>query len=252
MRQAFSLVELSIVLVILGLLTGGILAGQSLIRAAELRGVSTEYSRYITAMQSFRDKYFAYPGDMTNAYAFWGVASGCTNADINTTPTGCNGNGNGTIENYTEGFRFWQHMALAGLIEGSYTGTATTNNAVLGGNVPRGRISGTGYQLWRDSFALQGWTGAGSTETSNGLRFGVWAVFGGSAGDPSRIGDPGLKCEESWNLDTKMDDGKPGMGSWILHHNVSLNCVTNSVRSTAEYRFISAASDALVDFQYLR
>lgn len=60
--KAFSLVELSIVLVILGLLTGGILAGQSLIRAAELRAVSTEYSRYITATQSFRDKYFAVPG----------------------------------------------------------------------------------------------------------------------------------------------------------------------------------------------
>lgn len=58
-KRGFSLVELSIVLVILGLLTGGILAGQSLIRAAELRAVSTEYSRYATAVQSFRDKYFA-------------------------------------------------------------------------------------------------------------------------------------------------------------------------------------------------
>ena len=49
MRQGFSLVELSIVLVILGLLTGGILAGQSLIRAAELRAVTTEYQRYTAA-----------------------------------------------------------------------------------------------------------------------------------------------------------------------------------------------------------
>ena len=252
MKHAFSLVELSIVLVILGLLTGGILGGQSLIRAAELRGVSTEYARYVTAMQTFRDKYFAYPGDMTNAFAFWGTAAGCTNADINSVATGCNGNGNGTIERYTEGFRFWQHMALAGLIEGTYTGTAITNNAVLGGNVPRGRISSTGYQLWAEPFASQGWTGAGSTETSTAMRFGAWGAFGGTAGDPSRVSAAALKCEESWNLDTKMDDGKPGMGSWILHHNVSLNCVTNSVRSTSEYRFISSGADALVDFQYQR
>ena len=68
--SAFSLVELSIVLVILGLLVGGVLSGQSLIRAAELRSVTTEYSRYTTAISSFRDKYFALPGDMSNATSF--------------------------------------------------------------------------------------------------------------------------------------------------------------------------------------
>lgn len=66
-RNAFSLVELSIVLVILGLLVGGILAGQSLIRASELRAVTSEQARIVTAIQAFRDKYFALPGDMRNA-----------------------------------------------------------------------------------------------------------------------------------------------------------------------------------------
>ncbi|MFZ4541879.1 MAG: type II secretion system protein [Rickettsiales bacterium] len=56
-HHAFSLVELSIVLVILGLLVGGILSGQALIRASELRSVSTEQQRYFTAIQTFRDKY---------------------------------------------------------------------------------------------------------------------------------------------------------------------------------------------------
>ena len=63
-QRGFTLVELSIVLVILGLLVGGVLSGQSLIRAAELRAVSTEHSKFVTAMNSFRDKYFAAPGDM--------------------------------------------------------------------------------------------------------------------------------------------------------------------------------------------
>jgi len=73
--SGFSLVELSIVLVILGLLTGGILGGQALIRAAELRAVTTEYDRWVTATRTFQDKYFALPGDMTNATAFWGSAT---------------------------------------------------------------------------------------------------------------------------------------------------------------------------------
>ncbi len=52
----FSLVELAIVLVILGLLAGGVLSGQSLIRAAELRSVIAEYQRYYTAVKIFNDE----------------------------------------------------------------------------------------------------------------------------------------------------------------------------------------------------
>ena len=128
--NAFSLVELSIVLVILGLLTGGILAGQNLIRASELRAVITEFQNYNTAVNTFRDKYFALPGDMRNATAFWGdQATGtesCSDGSVpDGTPGTCNGDGNGNITSAAgviEYLRFWQHLSLSGLIEGSYTG----------------------------------------------------------------------------------------------------------------------------------
>lgn len=118
--RGFSLVELSIVLVILGLLTGGILTGQSLIRASELRSITTEYNRYIAAAQTFRDKYFALPGDMANATAFWGAAH-ATPATCKTTASSsaltCNGNADGFIQGVVatsnESFRFWQHLANA-------------------------------------------------------------------------------------------------------------------------------------------
>ncbi len=127
--RAFSLVELSIVLVILGLLTGGILTGQSLIRASELRSITTDMNRYVTATQTFRDKYFAVPGDMRNATAFWGVAAGtgsdatCANT-VSTSAATCNGNGDGVIQTFNvafdEIFLAPKHLANAGLIEGSY------------------------------------------------------------------------------------------------------------------------------------
>jgi len=60
-RHAFSLVELAIVLVILGLLVGGVLSGSSLIRASELRSISTQYTNYYTAVRSFRDKFLPCP-----------------------------------------------------------------------------------------------------------------------------------------------------------------------------------------------
>lgn len=153
MRHGFSLVELSIVLVILGLLTGGILAGQSLIRASELRAVSTEINRYQTARYTFRDKYFALPGDMRNATSFWGNADtgamgGECAAPLTDAGTGtqtCNGDGSGRMDLALEERRVWQHMANAGLIEGSYSGVGTT--MVAGVNVPTSKLSANSYRI---------------------------------------------------------------------------------------------------------
>ena len=93
-NKGFTLVELSIVLVILGLLVGGVLSGQSLIRAAELRSITAQQQRFVTSINAFRDKYFALPGDMTNAQSFWGVANATPSTCYSTAGTGtqtCNG-----------------------------------------------------------------------------------------------------------------------------------------------------------------
>ncbi len=166
MKEGFSLVELSIVLVILGLLTGGILAGQSLIRAAEIRSISTDFDRYNAAFYTFRDKYFAIPGDMRNATKFWGAQTGVTTdgvvtACVNLTTAAtsvatCNGDGDGLIHTvdsgttYHERHRSWQHLANAGLIEGTYSGIAGTSAAahvVIGENAPRSKISDAGFSM---------------------------------------------------------------------------------------------------------
>lgn len=215
MRNAFSLVELSIVLVILGLLTGGILAGQSLIRAAELRAVGTEYDRYLAASHTFRDKYMAIPGDMPNATRFWGDNNSlCADAAIpNGTPGTCNGNGNGLLAGASgasatgEMFAYWQHLALAGLIEGSYSGAAGTGSAVhclVGVNCPASRISSTGWGVY--SWGIQ----SASAELFDGS-YGLNLAFG-KENPSNRPIDAVLKPEELWNIDIKLDDGKPATG----------------------------------------
>lgn len=232
--RAFSLVELSIVLVILGLLVGGVLSGQSLIRAAELRSVTTDFTRYQTAIYSFRDKYFALPGDMTNATAFWGSAGG-TGSDMTCYDTAstdartCNGNGDGQIAGltlpavYSEPNRSWQHLANAGLIEGRYTGQNVA--PTVGVTAPRGRISNTGFFLVHVVYG--GNFGESFSNDSNGnqLFFGATtAVFR----------DPALKTEEAWNLDTKIDDGRPATGILQTDTTFSSACFTG-IHPTAVY-----------------
>ncbi len=216
MRHAFSLVELSIVLVILGLLTGGILAGQSLIRAAELRSVTSEYNRYTAAVNTFRDKYMSLPGDMLKATDFWntGTCPG-TSATPSTTMATCNGNGDGNIvpsvSTANENFRFWQHLANAGLIEGSYSGVANSTTAanpyaLIGTNVPPSKLSNAGWSAhYYGTFAIS------STVYFEGS-YGNVLLFGAQlATDLTQVA--ALRPEEAWNIDTKLDDGKPGTGA---------------------------------------
>jgi prepilin-type N-terminal cleavage/methylation domain-containing protein len=225
MKLAFSLVELSIVLVILGLLTGGILAGKSLIRASELRAVTTEYNRYVTAANSFRDKYFYLPGDMLNASAVWGPFDGGdgTGSDCrgeSSSKTTCNGDGNGRIEYGATGASLtyenawlWQHLANAGLIEGTYTGNPANRpgNTMcvsayqnLGGcNMPASKLAGA---LWIAQYfgTLSGDTNRFDGAYGNVLQLNL---------SPANAGlNPALKAEELWNIDTKLDDGLPASG----------------------------------------
>ena len=216
MKHAFSLVELSIVLVILGLLTGGILAGQSLIRAAQLRGVTTEFQRYQAGVQTFRDKYFALPGDMTNATSFWGSMTNCAAASPSGTGTQtCNGNGDSVmntsaVSRTSEIFGFWQHLSNAGLIEGRFTGIngpASQADATIGTNVPASKLPNAGWTT--QNFG---------TITSVGVYFDLTYnnIFTFGAKFPSfETAGAIIKPEEAWNIDIKMDDGKPTSGKIV-------------------------------------
>lgn len=224
MKHAFSLVELSIVLVILGLLTGGILAGQSLIRASQLRSVITDLDQYRTATQAFRDKYLAIAGDMTNATSFWGLAGGTTGdatdtACQNTASTDartCNGNGDGMLDGY-ESYRHFQHLANAGMMPGKYVGRGYSagppqKGCTIGWNCPIMRVPN---MTWRSDYS------AGITSANvNRLPYPPGHYF--HLGNPSVAGGGNndvpfgavLSTEESWNLDMKTDDGKPHLGAF--------------------------------------
>ncbi|MES2984499.1 MAG: prepilin-type N-terminal cleavage/methylation domain-containing protein [Pseudomonadota bacterium] len=219
-RSAFSLVELSIVLVILGLLVGGILSGRSLIRASELRAVGTEYGRWVTATHTFRDKYFGLPGDLATATMIWGKDNVKCTGDTGTTtvPGTCNGNGNGNINfnsattgDTGEMFQYWKQLALAGLIEGTYTGVngGDADTVIIGTNGPMSKVNQAGWAAVHGTGVVAlGVSYFSVSYASNLLLFGQ-----ATANDiPATAA---IAPEEAWNIDTKMDDGKPGRGRII-------------------------------------
>ena len=212
-RHAFSLVELSIVLVILGLLVGGVLSGQSLIRASELRSVTEEYARYSTAIGAFRDKYFALPGDMANAASFgWKDGAGVTVG---------NGSGDGQINETAavgtnEISLFWVELAAAGLIEGSYTAVAGITMTPTT-NVPLAKISAASWNVIGLGTVLPSGVAsytnatAPAASTFYAQNYGNAFLFG--SGTNAQLPGGIMKSEEAWNIDTKMDDGKPDTGT---------------------------------------
>jgi hypothetical protein len=200
----------------------------------------TDYSRFATASQTFRDKYFAMPGDMPNATSFWGTAP--------SVPGTTNGNGNGIMQAPAaagatgEMFLAWQHLARAGLIEGSYTGIAGTvslSDPNLGINVPVSKISNAGW-----NYGSVDNSGAGSPYVFN-YDMRNWLLLG-SEDDNIWLDGPILKDEEAWNIDIKMDDGKPAMGR-VMAAGLTLGCTgsvatqTTNTNRDAQYNFMNTA-----------
>jgi prepilin-type N-terminal cleavage/methylation domain-containing protein len=137
-QSGFTLVEIAIVLVIIGLLLGGVLKGQELINSAKVKNMANDFRNISTFVYAYQDKFRAMPGDDPGADKH---VSGGT---VATTPTGTgiargdtriNGAWNSTTAT-DETFLFWQHVRLAGLV------TGTTSTAVVAEFVPRNAEGG--------------------------------------------------------------------------------------------------------------
>jgi len=124
-QSGFTLIEIAIVLVIIGLLLGGVMKGQELINSAKVKNLAADFKNTSLYIYSYQDKFRALPGDDALA------ASHVTGATPATTPASVLGNGriDGAWDSATpsdESFLFWQHVRMAGIA----TGLTNINDAV--------------------------------------------------------------------------------------------------------------------------
>jgi hypothetical protein len=144
---------------------------------------------------------------------------------------------------YSEYFHAWKHLANAGLVEGTYSGiagTASNFHHVLGVNAPRSKISNAGY-----GFSYVNFPGDLITYAMN---YGNMFWFGAEGGHRPQGGV--LSPEEAWNIDTKMDDGRPAYGNVIMRSDAhssgwgeALSCTTSTSANdfTGNYKLVNSA-----------
>ena len=191
-QSGFTLIEIAIVLVIIGLLLGGVLKGQELINSAKVKNLSADFKNIPVFIYGYQDKFKALPGDDAAAATH---LTGATNATTGGTV------GNGVIEgnwNSTttteESYLFWQHVRLAGLAPGP---TAVADPDYIPKNAVGGKIG------------IQGGTAAlASTpvKDANGV-----AIRGAYI-----ICSEGILGKFAKQMDTTLDDGNTATGSMLV------------------------------------
>lgn len=140
-RAGFTLIEIAIVLVIIGLILGGILQGQELITSARVRSLADQTNNITVAWFAFQDRYRGVPGDYVNASTQ--IQAGLQNGD-----------GNGNIDTDQERGQIWAHLGAAGILAGQYDGapTAATYNCPAA-TCPQNAFN-RGFLITRDNQAL--------------------------------------------------------------------------------------------------
>lgn len=182
--EGFSLVEISIALLIIGIIVAGILKGQDLLENARLKSLLSQVNEYRIATNVFQDQYGALPGDYSKASQY-----------IDTSLA--NGNDNGTIEGAglavgQEAFSFWAHLAKANLI--SSAGTSSSGSAgSFDQGAPKAKIGG-GFTIQYNAF------GEGHH----------WFVLGEKKGTSGQ--GAGLTPLQAMSLDQRSDNGQPKHG----------------------------------------
>ena len=183
-QSGFTLIEIAIVLVIIGLLLGGVLKGQELINSAKVKNLSADFKNTPVFIYGYQDKFKALPGDDANVATHVTGGTACTPA-----AAGLCAPGNGIIDGAwnataitSESFVFWQHVRLAGLAPGP---TDTTSADYL----PKNTVGGT----------------IGVTNAANTAITGVKGSY--------IICSDSIAGKFAKQMDTTLDDGNTAAGS---------------------------------------
>jgi prepilin-type N-terminal cleavage/methylation domain-containing protein len=195
----FTLVELSIVLIVIGFVISGVSYGLSLIKSASLNSVISEQRNFQIAIKNFYYRFNALPGDFTQAGSYW--------PSCDATPANCNGNGDGAVYGDTsstmnsEAGRFWQHLSLSTMLAESYTIALSGGAVIPGVSAPR-----TAYK------SLNGYSPFYSVNSQYGANYFFLSGRNPGVSSPFYSDMDIMSPNDCFLIDSKIDNGKPNTG----------------------------------------
>jgi prepilin-type N-terminal cleavage/methylation domain-containing protein len=229
-KAGFTLIELSIVLVIIGLLVGGILTGRDLILSATIRSQTSQFQEIETQINAFRLKYGCLPGDCANATDYFGTVA----------PSGVaitNGDGDGSIQGHgisaakgecinsdvsDEVAKVFLLLKLAGL--GNYNLSVTNPYAKFGngtGTLVSCLDGGNPWPILTPAFLRQGniiivgiYASSYSRIGYSTGQYGVVSYSGYGNTSTMPLSPIGIPADVARRIDEKIDDGLPSTGKF--------------------------------------
>jgi prepilin-type N-terminal cleavage/methylation domain-containing protein len=220
-KSAFSLIELSIVLIIIGLLIAGITGGASLIKSSELRSIMGEARGYAVAVNSFFTQYDQYPGDASTNVGSNSIAAALGDRDnkiefVNDHPT--------PASVVAEGVDAWFDLKDIGAIDLALTALTTGTGSTLLSpgilvpvtDIPGSKIKGAGWAFDYNSVNLQNVVVlTGTTVAYNATTFPTLINGAGlaTADVTKNASTEIISAPDSLSIDSKIDDGKANTGN---------------------------------------
>jgi prepilin-type N-terminal cleavage/methylation domain-containing protein len=217
-QKGFTLVELSIVLVIIGLIVGGVLVGQDLIQAAETRSIIAQIEKYNVAGNTFRLKYGVFPGDSPIPGDSASIVKGDGNSLLATgMPTAAPTKIDGEL------VWFWQQLTVAGMIDSAFSGSSA-DGTIISGSAQGGKVPN--FPATKGNHG--GIIAYGMTDGINYFHIGLDNNTGNTIKTTNT-----LRPVEAYNIDKKLDDANPKSGSVQARGGVVLeaqatNCATKA------------------------